>query len=221
MSQQEQNVIERLLDSVAQNFGLVLSNTQTDLLICYMDHLARWNRRIRLVGSADPDTLVRVHLADALAVAFQLQQAPPAKSGEEQTLIDVGSGAGLPGLILSLLLPELQVTLCDVSEKKTSFLFEVARALRSSARIVNQPVARLVQENRTFTHCISRAFVGPREWHELGCTLAAPRGFLWFMLTEKQLETYTPPLLAQVTRYSVGDGLARALIKCPVDSNNA
>ncbi|NDY41435.1 16S rRNA (guanine(527)-N(7))-methyltransferase RsmG [Dissulfurirhabdus thermomarina] len=88
----------------------------------YFEELARWNRRFNLTGLRDPAARVRKHLGDTLTL---LPLVPPGPA----RVIDIGTGAGVPGLLLKILRPRLQVVLVDAVARKVSFLRAVIARL--------------------------------------------------------------------------------------------
>jgi 16S rRNA (guanine(527)-N(7))-methyltransferase RsmG len=110
----------RELQKALPDYGIELEDEAMRRLAHYLELLTQWNGKLRLVGSVEADALVRRHVAESL----WLSQLLPLHG---QTLIDVGSGAGFPGMALQLAWPQLQVTLIDANAKKVSFLKTVAR----------------------------------------------------------------------------------------------
>ncbi len=88
----------------------------------YLDLLLKWNARTNLTAIRDPETIVTRHFGESLFLATHLPQ-------QTQTVLDLGSGAGFPGLPLHLLRPDLNVTLAESQGKKSAFLREVIRSL--------------------------------------------------------------------------------------------
>jgi 16S rRNA (guanine527-N7)-methyltransferase len=91
-------------------------------LSTYLDLLLKWNARTNLTAIRDPEEIVRRHFGESLFAAAHL--APATK-----TLLDFGSGAGFPGLPIALLRPDVQVTLAESQNKKSTFLREAVRTL--------------------------------------------------------------------------------------------
>ncbi len=115
-------------------------NELVDQLSTYLDLLVKWNARTNLTAIRDPAEIVQRHFGESL---FAAQQVPPFAS----TLLDLGSGAGFPGLPMQLARPELHVTLAESQNKKAAFLREAVRTLGVKAevwagRIVHLPQAR-------------------------------------------------------------------------------
>ena len=100
--------------------GLSSRTEQIDALLRYCELLRKWNKTYNLISATDLAQLTSRHLLDSLAIAPYLQ-------GE--TVLDVGTGAGLPGIPLSIVSPERQFLLLDSNGKKTRFLFQVKLAL--------------------------------------------------------------------------------------------
>ncbi len=100
-------------------FGLTLSTQQTGQVVAYLELLLRWNEKINLTSIRDPADCVRRHFGESLYLGRCVEL-----SGK---LLDIGSGAGFPGLCLKILFPELAVTLLDPVAKKRGFLKEAAR----------------------------------------------------------------------------------------------
>jgi 16S rRNA (guanine527-N7)-methyltransferase len=101
-----------------------LSAPQSSSISLYVDILLRWNERTNLTAIRDPEQIVRRHFGESLFAATQLLS--PAST---QTVIDVGSGAGFPGLPMKIFAPEIDLTLLEAHSKKNTFLREVVRSL--------------------------------------------------------------------------------------------
>ena len=104
--------------------GSALSNAQLESLHAYLDLLLKWNSKINLTAVRNPEEIVPRHFGESLFVARQLFPRPIAES-----VIDVGSGAGFPGLPLRIWNDAADLTLIESSQKKAVFLREVVRTL--------------------------------------------------------------------------------------------
>jgi 16S rRNA (guanine527-N7)-methyltransferase len=100
---------------------------QLNYISIYIDVLLRWNARINLTAVRDPEQIVTRHFGESLFAAEQL--FPDGVSSGPSRVLDVGSGAGFPGLPIKLWIPSLQVTLIESRQKKVAFLREVIRQL--------------------------------------------------------------------------------------------
>ena len=144
----------------------------------YADLLQRWNRRINLVGARDAATLWQRHILDCLMLETVPRPAGP------RTWLDVGSGGGLPGLLLALLHPNDRVTAVESVAKKATFLQEAARQLALGNFVcIHGDVWRLAG-SPGFTPSdalVARAFGSLADLLALGSTLLRPGGSVWAM----------------------------------------
>jgi 16S rRNA (guanine527-N7)-methyltransferase len=154
--------------------GLVQLDLQLDAetrkkLLAYLALLAKWNKVYNLTAIREPQQMLTHHILDSLAVL-------PFINGH--TLLDVGSGAGLPGIPLALARPDLQVTLLDSNHKKTIFLRQVCIELGlTNVSVVCERVEAWQPPHR-FDTVISRAFSDLVEFVRLAGHLCRPGGSL-------------------------------------------
>ena len=99
-----------------------VSRETSALLSAYVDHLLKWNTKINLIGPATEQDVWSRHIDDAL-------QLVPLIPTDATSLIDLGTGAGIPGLVIAMARPELSVTLVEIDQRKSAFLREARRAL--------------------------------------------------------------------------------------------
>lgn len=111
-----------LLVEGAQSLGLHLAKDVASNLALYIEELRRWSPKIDLISQTDPAEIIRKHILDSLAVSPYIP--------EGATILDLGSGAGLPGIPLAIFLTKSPVTLLEARRKRVSFLKTVARDLR-------------------------------------------------------------------------------------------
>ncbi|HZE90422.1 MAG TPA: 16S rRNA (guanine(527)-N(7))-methyltransferase RsmG [Rhizobacter sp.] len=114
------------LHSGARALGLTLTDGQCDRLLAYQTLILKWNRVYNLTAVRDPGDVLTHHLLDSLALLPPLRR----QRRESARLLDVGSGAGLPGVVLAVMEPALQVTCVDSVGKKASFIRQAAADLR-------------------------------------------------------------------------------------------
>lgn len=134
---------------VPAELGLVLNSGQDQQLQQYLELLQRWNKVYNLTAVRDPAQMLPLHLWDSLSVV------PFIKA--EQCL-DVGSGAGLPGIPLAIMRPQQQFTLLDTNGKKTRFIQQAALELGLANIKVVQKRVEQWQPEQKFAAIISRAF---------------------------------------------------------------
>ena len=158
----------KLAQGVAQ-LDLTLPPQAERRLLDYLALLGKWNKVYNLTAVREAPRMVSHHLLDCLAVARHVPAA---------TILDVGSGAGLPGIPLALALPRAQVTLLDASHKKAAFLRQAAIELK----LVNVEVAcervEAWRPARRYELVISRAFSDLPEFAALAGRLVAGGGVL-------------------------------------------
>ncbi len=105
--------ISQRLSQGAQAMEMALSDDEQQRLLTYLAALIKWNKAYNLTAIRDPLEMVDKHLLDSLSILPHIDQSP---------LIDIGTGAGLPGMIIAIMRPQLAVTLLDSNGKKTRFL---------------------------------------------------------------------------------------------------
>ena len=110
----------------------VLSPTQVQSISAYIDLLLRWNARINLTSIREPEQIVTRHFGESLFAARALfPTTGRVVAGDSPAhLIDIGSGAGFPGLPIKIWAPDIRLTLIESNQKKATFLREVIRAIR-------------------------------------------------------------------------------------------
>jgi len=118
------------LDAGLAALALDLSSAQRQALLDYLALLQKWNQVYNLTAVRDPQAMLSHHLLDCLAVVAPLRtQLAKLAATAPLRLLDVGSGAGLPGLVLAICLPQLQVDCVDTVAKKASFIQQAALSL--------------------------------------------------------------------------------------------
>jgi len=110
--------------------GLELNDEQVGKLLAYLDWVAKWNKVYNLTALRAPQEMLTHHLLDSLAAVAPLRRHLAAAGLEQPRLLDVGSGAGLPGAVFAIACPGLDVSCVDTVAKKALFIQQVAAALR-------------------------------------------------------------------------------------------
>ncbi len=158
------------LDGGLEALGIPLPAGATEKLERYADRLLAWNRKVNLTAITDPADLAEKHLVDSLALVPEVAGAA--------TLLDVGSGAGLPGIPLAVALPGLSVTCCDTVAKKVAFVKAVSAELDLPVRGVavragGEPEKEGLPRAAVV---VSRAFADPDRWLPLAARYVAKGG---------------------------------------------
>ncbi|MES2977538.1 MAG: 16S rRNA (guanine(527)-N(7))-methyltransferase RsmG [Pseudomonadota bacterium] len=123
-------VNEQALRSGALALGLSLSDVQVRQLLDYQGMILKWNKVYNLTAVRDPSDMLTHHLLDSLAAVPPLQLHLGSLGTNGSALLDVGSGAGLPGVVFAICLPQLRVTCVDTVGKKAAFIRQAALTLK-------------------------------------------------------------------------------------------
>lgn len=162
------------LEAGASALGIALDPQQLNALICYLDLLERWNAVYNLTAIRSREEMLILHLLDSLAIVPHVVRLGAAR------ILDVGAGAGLPGIPLAIALPEVRVTLVDSVGKKVAFMNQAILQLKLQARAIHARVEALTDEEKY--DCItSRAFSSLRKLLESAGRLLADGGTILAM----------------------------------------
>ncbi len=115
------------LSAGVQALGLNLSAEQQQRLLDYMGLIQKWTKVYNLTAVRDPAEMLTHHLLDSLTAIAPLSRHT---KGQAVRVLDVGSGGGLPGVVLAICMPELNVTCVDTVAKKAAFVQQVAVSLK-------------------------------------------------------------------------------------------
>lgn len=160
---------EALLEIGLQRLGLAIPVGGAEKLLAYLELLGKWNRAYNLTAIRDPRCAVSHHVLDSLAVVAYL---PPG------TLVDIGSGGGLPGIPIAIAQPERSVTLNDSNQKKIAFLRQVKIELGLGNVMLHGGRAEAWRPAKRFDVATSRAFAQLSQFIAIGRHLLQPKG--WF-----------------------------------------
>ena len=138
-----------LLAAGIAEMGLDVSTEAQAKLLQYLSLLNKWNKVYNLTAVRDPLEMVTLHLLDSLSVLPYI---------DAKNLLDVGSGGGLPGIVLAICLPNLQVTTIDTVQKKAIFMRQVKGELGLSNLEVVHARVESYQPSEKYAVIISRAF---------------------------------------------------------------
>lgn len=206
--------LENQLRQGLQALALDLSDTQVAQLLAYQDLIQKWTRVYNLTAVRDPQEMLTHHLLDSLAVVAPLQSqmatiqtavpgsdaihtspihtsplvakpTPPQPNPTALRLLDVGSGAGLPGVVLAICLPDLRVDCVDTVAKKAAFVQQAAVALKlPNLRGVH---ARVENLDATYDVVSARAFASLLDFTTLSAAALQAQG-IWLGMKAKHPE---------------------------------
>jgi 16S rRNA (guanine527-N7)-methyltransferase len=181
----------------------------------WLDLLQTWNARTDLTAARSAEELVDLMIADALVLADHVDRGV--------RVVDVGTGAGAPGLGLAILRPDLCVTLVEPNAKRASFL---RLALGSLSRdhvaiervrggiTIERARGEALRDRRAWDVALSRATFPPEAWLDLAVTLTASGGAAWVFLAKDKPPVHPQARLAEVIPYSWPlTGAARTLAR--------
>jgi 16S rRNA (guanine527-N7)-methyltransferase len=185
--------VDKALSEGVRHLGISLPDGAEAALLLYARELLKWNQKVNLTAITSPDEVVDKHLLDSLAVLPEVQAA--------RSLLDLGAGAGLPGIPLAVALPRLEVTLVDAVAKKVGFMKHAIALLGLAGRVKAVHVrAEGDPGAEGLPRCevvISRAFMEVEGWRALATSYVVPGGRIVAMLGQTQdaaARRYTLPL---------------------------
>jgi 16S rRNA (guanine527-N7)-methyltransferase len=162
----------------AAKLGLALSDRQCERLLAYGALILKWNKVYNLTALRDPATVLTHHLLDSLSVIGPLNREWPGRA----KLLDVGAGAGLPGVVIAILREDIDVSCLDAVAKKAAFVQQVAAELGlSNLRGVHARVESLAGSYELIS---SRAFASLPDFFSGSRHLLARAG-LWLAMKGK------------------------------------
>ncbi len=158
------------LTTALQPLALALSANQQQQLLIYLDQLEKWNKAYNLTAIRDRHKMISHHIVDSLMLLPYLTGA---------SLIDIGTGAGLPGIPLAITRPALSVNLLDSNGKKCRFLTHIRQVLQlNNTQIFHQ---RVEQHNNQYDLVTARAVASLRQLWQWAQPLLSPNGKLLAM----------------------------------------
>lgn len=186
------------LTQAAGQLGLALSEAQIDQLQAYLALIHKWNQVYNLTAVRQPAAMLTQHLVDSLSLVEPLRRHT---QGKALRVMDVGSGGGLPGVVLAIVMPELTVVCVDAVAKKTSFIQQVAAELRlTNLRGEHSRVEQLKIE--PFDLITSRAFASLADFTHLTVQHLKP-GAIWLAMKGQMPQDEMDALPAGITVFHV------------------
>jgi 16S rRNA (guanine527-N7)-methyltransferase len=175
-----------ILEQGVRELGLHLNEQQVRNLLDYLALLQKWNQVYNLTALREPDKMLTHHLLDCLAIIPALNRQLPNKAQDPPQgfhLLDVGAGAGLPGVVIAICRPDIFVTCVDAVAKKIGFIQQVAVALKlPNLRGLHARVETLSEE---FDLVCSRAFANLLDF-TTGSSAALAPGGVWLAMKGKE-----------------------------------
>lgn len=175
--------LRKALRDGAQVLDLDLSDLHFDKLLAYQALMEKWTRVYNLTAVRDPAEMMTHHLLDSLsAISPLLRQLHGAGLMHGARVLDVGSGAGLPGAVIAICCPEAQVSCVDAVSKKAAFVSQAAMELKLSNLAGLH--ARVESVTETFDVICSRAFASLADFTKLSRAALEPDG-VWMAMKGK------------------------------------
>jgi len=194
------------LAAAAQTLGLELSAPQVDALLEYLGLIQKWTKVYNLTAVRDPNEMLTHHLIDSLAVIAPLRQQIAQMRADGQLgegdvkLLDVGSGAGLPGVVIAICCPDTRVDCVDTVGKKAAFIQQVAATLKlPNLRGIHARVESLTEAYNVVS---SRAFASLVDFTTWSVQALAGQG-VWMGMKGKHPADEIAALPASVTVFHV------------------
>ena len=173
---------EAVLRAGLTELHVSLSDAQVQGLLDYQNLIGKWTKVYNLTAVRDPAEMLTHHLLDSLAAVAPLQKHLQSRGLSAPSLLDVGSGAGLPGVVLAICCPGLAVTCVDTVGKKAAFIKHVALAL--GLPNLSGLHARVETITQPFDVICSRAFASLADFTGWSQAALAPSG-VWMALKGK------------------------------------
>jgi 16S rRNA (guanine527-N7)-methyltransferase len=175
----DRQALAPLLADGVRELGLELNDAQQRKLLDYVALLAKWNNVYNLTAIRDSRQMLIQHILDSLSIVPHLAPRGPS------SVLDVGSGGGLPGIVLAIVLPEWTITTNDIVHKKTAFQAQAKAELGlSNLSVVTGRVETLrpgAEVPAKFDAIVSRAFAELADFVTLARHLIAEQGAIWAM----------------------------------------
>jgi len=174
--------LEATLRQGLTELALALSDAQISQLLDYLALIEKWTKVYNLTAVRDPAEMLTHHLLDSLAVVAPLQRQLAVQGKRPARLLDVGSGAGLPGVVIAICCPDITVHCVDAVAKKVAFVQQVAAALKlANLRGVHARVENLTDKYDVIS---SRAFASLLDFTRWSAKALAQQG-VWVAMKGK------------------------------------
>ena len=178
----------------AAQLGITPTGAQIENLCAYIALLQKWNSAFNLVGTSNAQELIQKHLLDSIAIGPFIKYSP---------VLDVGSGAGLPGIPLAITLPKLSFRLLDANNKKVRFMRQAAIELNlSNIEIIHSRVEDY-RPDQAPRSVITRAFAPLDKALNILSTVCADNGQVLLMLGERAQNSPAQTTYKDITTHAI------------------
>ena len=184
--------IQQRIDTITRILDVTIPSAALDQLARWIEQVLTWNQRIDLTAARTLDELVDLCLADAIEISKTI--------AEGLSIVDIGTGAGAPGLPLAILRPDLNITLVEPLAKRVAFLRTVIGSLHITATVEKKKGEQLL--DRTFDIAVSRATLNPTAWLSLGLRLVNKQGRVAVLLARKEAPQVEGIVMHEETTYT-------------------
>lgn len=192
--------LETALRQGVEALGLTLDEAQIGRLLDYLDLIQKWNKVYNLTALREPAEMLSHHLLDSLAVIAPLCRH---SGGRPLRLLDVGAGAGLPGVVIAICCPEITVTCVDTVAKKAAFVQQAAVSLKlPNLRGLHARVESLQDETGGYDLVCSRAFASLADFTTWSRAALAP-GAVWMAMKGRHPDDEIAALAPDVELFHV------------------
>ncbi len=165
---------KKLIRDGAQLSGIQVSVEQAELFASHASELLTWNRKVNLTAITDPLEMAVKHFLDSIAAVPLIEP--------DKSILDIGSGAGFPGIPLKIMLPSNPVFLIDASRKKTAFLNHLIRLMKlqniSAHHVRAEKLSQDSEFKNGFDVIVCRALTDLKTFVEMAFPLLSDKGFL-------------------------------------------
>jgi 16S rRNA (guanine527-N7)-methyltransferase len=186
------------LEAAARSLGQTLTPQQIDALLAYLALIQKWNKVYNLTAIRDPAEMLTYHLLDSMAIVAPLIRQT---KGASINMLDVGAGAGLPGVVIAICCPEIHVTCVDAVAKKMAFVQQVATELKlPNLKALHARVETLTDKYDVIT---SRAFATLLDFVTGSRAALKPDKGVWLAMKAKDTGVEIAELPADVAVFHV------------------
>jgi 16S rRNA (guanine527-N7)-methyltransferase len=184
--------IKQHIETTTHALNTNIAYSTTAQLASWIERILVWNKKIDLTAARNLDELVDLCIADALVISQHIEKG--------LRVVDVGSGAGAPGLPLAILRPDLHLTLVEPIAKRVSFLRTVIGGSQITATVERKRGEEL--DTGCWDVALSRATLGPDAWLELGSRLVRDNGLIAVLLARKDPPSHASAIMKEEDAYA-------------------